>query len=32
MDNQLGVYTVYQAYFSGKLPLNTVNIQITYGE
>lgn len=32
MDNQLGVYTVYQAYFSGQLPQHTVNIQITYGE
>lgn len=32
MDNLLGVYTCLQAYFSGKLPTDCCNIQITYGE
>jgi hypothetical protein len=32
MDNLLGVYTVMQAYFSGRLPKTCCGIQITYGE
>lgn len=32
MDNLLGVYTVMQAYFSGRLPKFCCSIQITYGE
>eukprot|EP01102_Stenamoeba_stenopodia_P003201 TRINITY_DN1312_c1_g1_i1.p1 TRINITY_DN1312_c1_g1~~TRINITY_DN1312_c1_g1_i1.p1 ORF type:complete len:235 (+),score=49.56 TRINITY_DN1312_c1_g1_i1:103-807(+) len=32
MDNFGGVYAVMKAYFSGKLPLKGVRIEVTYGE
>jgi hypothetical protein len=32
LDNFIGVYTVMQAYFSGKINYDNVRIELTYGE